>query len=159
MDILEEIHKTVALFDPDLVKNEADDVDSGEDNKDLNIKSYQDAIDSSVDPEDLNFAMDNLFDDDDEEDSEEVEKFPIPQKDNKEEPLKEGDSVQKIARDSITGTVLSIGELVEVEWEPDLITLEYPEELIHVEDNDEEEQEKVTSLDTNPPIPIEDVLN
>lgn len=157
MNILEEIRKTVAIFDPELVKNEADDVDTEQEDKpDVNIDSYQNAVDSAVDPEDLNFSMDSLFGDDEEDDGEDVEHFAIPQKDHEEEPLKVGDSVQKIARTSITGKVLAVGELIQVEWDPELTTLEYPEELIHAEENDEEEQEKVKSLETDPPIPIED---
>lgn len=154
MDILEEIRKTVAIFDPELVKNEDGEE---EEDKNIGIRDYQDAIDKSVDPEDLNFSMHNLFgDDDDEENDFEVEHFPVPQKDHDEEPIKVGDSVQKIARTDLTGKVLAVGELVEVEWTEDLTTLEYPEELIHIEDNDEEEQSKVSSLDTIPPIPLQD---
>lgn len=161
MNILEEIRKTVAIFDPELVKNEAGDVETTQEEEPaVNIDSYQDAVDSAADPEDLNFSMDSLFDDDDnDEDPEDTEHFDIPQKDNEEEPLKVGDSVQKIARTSITGKVLAVGELIQVEWNPELITLEYPEELIHAEENDEEEQEKVKSLETDPPIPIEDPNN
>lgn len=153
MDILEEIRKTVAIFDPELVKNEDGEE---EEDKNIGIRDYQDAIDKSVDPEDLNFSMHNLFGDDDEENDFEVEHFPVPQKDHDEEPIKVGDSVQKIARTDLTGKVLAVGELVEVEWTEDLTTLEYPEELIHIEDNNEEEQSKVSSLDTIPPIPLQD---
>lgn len=152
MDILEEIHKTVAKFDPDLIKNEADDP---EENKDVSIKDYQEAIDSAVDPEDLNFSMDNLFDD--EEDELEVEHFPIPQTDFDEEPIKVGDKVRKLTRKTGIGEVLAIGELIEVEWSPELITLEYPEELVH--EDDIEEKDKITSLDTTPPILLDSELH
>jgi hypothetical protein len=151
MDILEEIRNTIAKFDPELSKNEADDSDKDDSEFDMNIDSYQNAIDSAADPEDLNFAMDNLFDD---EDGDEVEHFEIPQKDYDEETLEVGDTVQKISGKN-TGTILTIGELVEVEWQEDLITLEYPEELLKVDDNREEEKDKVHSMDTDPPIPIE----
>ena len=36
-----------------------------------------------------------------------------------------GDTVKKINRDGKVGKVLTVGELIEVEWLPDLITLEY----------------------------------
>ena len=146
MNLIEEIQKTIAIFDPDF-KNE--DEENPEDTS-INIENYQKAIDSAVDPEDLNFSMDNLFDAEDSEE-EEVEQLTIPQHDYEENPIKIGDSVQRITRDSLTGKVLAVGELVEVEWNPELITLEYPEELIHVEDNDDQEQEKITSLETIPP--------
>lgn len=150
MDILEEIRKKVALFDPELSKNE-DDLGSEED-KNINVDEYQKAIDASVDPEDLNFTMDLFDDDEDEED--EIEQIPIPQKDYEEKPINVDDTVQKITKDNRIGKVLAVGELVEVEWQPDLITLEYPEELIHAED-EEEELDKVHNLDTNPPVPVE----
>lgn len=149
MDILEEIQKTVALFDPDLVKNE-DGVEEPED-RIVTADDYQNAIDSSVDPEDLNFSMDQF--DDEEGEEEEVEQIPIPQTDADEKPIEVDDTVQKITRDGRIGKVIAVGELVEVEWDPELTTMEYPEELVHIED--EEELEKLHSIDTNPPIPIE----
>lgn len=155
MDILEEIRTAISTFDPELAKNEDDSVeDSDEEDKDINQDNYQDAIDSAVDPEDLNFSMDPLFDGDDDEEEEEVEQINIPQKDYEENPIQVDDVVKKVTRDDLTGKVLAVGELVEVEWTPDLITLEYPEELIHAEDEEEEDQ-KLNSLAENPPLPVE----
>ena len=154
MDILEEIRTAISTFDPELAKNEDDGVEgSDEEDKDINQDNYQDAIDSAVDPEDLNFSMDPLFDGDDDEEEEEVEQINIPQKDYEENPIQVDDVVKKVTRDDLTGKVLAVGELVEVEWTPDLITLEYPEELIHAED--EEEDQKLNSLAENPPLPVE----
>lgn len=155
MDILEEIRTAISTFDPELAKNEDDGVESSdEEDKDINQDNYQDAIDSAVDPEDLNFSMDPLFDGDDDEEEEEVEQINIPQKDYEENPIQVDDVVKKVTRDDLTGKVLAVGELVEVEWTPDLITLEYPEELIHAEDEEEEDQ-KLNSLAENPPLPVE----
>jgi hypothetical protein len=155
MDILEEIRTAISTFDPELAKNEDDGVEgSDEEDKDINQDNYQDAIDSAVDPEDLNFSMDPLFDGDDDEEEEEVEQINIPQKDYEENPIQVDDVVKKVTRDDLTGKVLAVGELVEVEWTPDLITLEYPEELIHAEDEEEEDQ-KLNSLAENPPLPVE----
>lgn len=149
MDILEEIRNTIKEYDPELFKNEED-----EEDKNISIDNYQEVIDSTVDPEDLNFSMDNLFDDPEDEDEEEIETIPIPQKDNNEEPLEVGARVQKLTQKERAGSVLAIGELVEVEWDAGFITLEYPEELIRIEDAEESEDE-LTSLDTDPPIAIE----
>lgn len=154
MNILEEIRKAINTFDPELTKNEDDLGDSA--GKDVTIDSYQSAIDGASEPEDLNFSMSNFDDFEDEEDDEEVEVFQIPQKDYEEEPIKEGDRVKKLTR-KLTGTVLTIGELVEVEWDSELVTLEYPEELIHSDDPEEvdDELEKMTSLETDPPELVE----
>lgn len=153
MNILEEIRKAINTFDPELIKNEDDFGDSA--GKDITIDSYQSAIDDASDPEDLNFSMSN-FDDEEDEDYE-IEVLSIPQKDYDEEPLKEGDKVKKLTRNNMVGTVLTIGELVEVEWDSELVTLEYPEELIHSDDPEEveDELEKITSLETDPPELIE----
>ena len=65
MDILEEIRKSIAQFDPELAKNE-DEPAGPIDEPDINVDNYQDAIDDVVEPMDLNFSMDD-FDDEDED--------------------------------------------------------------------------------------------
>lgn len=149
MDILTEIQQAIAKFDPELAKNE-----EGEEDKVVSSDDYQDAIDSNVDPEDLNFSMDPLEDDEELED-EEIEHFEIPQKDFDEQNLEVGDAVRKIVHKNRIGEILAIGELVEVQWQEDLITLEYPEELIKVDNNENPEESEVKSLETIPPIPLE----
>lgn len=156
MDILEEIRIAVSTFDPDLVKNEeGEEGHEDEENKNITTDNYQDAIDSAVDPEDLNFSMDPLFGGDEEDEEGEIEQIPIPQKDSEKNPIKVDDTVEKITKDGRIGKVLTVGELVEVEWQPDLITLEYPEELIHA-DNPEEDNGELVSLETDPPVEIEE---
>jgi hypothetical protein len=135
----EDIRNTINKFDPEFAKNEADlDIDQ-EDEKESNISidAYQRAIDDAADPEDLNFVMHDL-----DNDADEIEEIPIPQKDYEEEPIKVGDSVKKITRDQNAGTVLAVGELVEVEWNPEEV---------------ESELDKVVSLETDPPIPLSDL--
>mgnify|MGYP003303046075 CR=1 FL=1 len=79
----------------------------------------------------------------------------LSQKDSEKNPIKVDDTVEKITKDGRIGKVLTVGELIEVEWQPDLITLEYPEELIHT-DNPEEDDGELVSLETDPPVEIEE---
>lgn len=149
MDILEELRKKIAINDPDLMKNE----DEFDGEPEVSLDSYQDKVNSAVDPEDLNFSMDN-FDDDDED--LETEHYEVPQKDFDDNPIKVDDKVKKLASSSNKiGTVLTVGELIEVEWDENVTTLEYAEELVHAEDS-EEEKEKLHSIDTIPPAVLQD---
>ena len=132
MDILKEIQETIQKYDPE-VKMEAE--DSEFDAEILNGDIYQKSMDAAADPEDLNFSMKNL---DDLELGIEADqpKFSIPQKDLTDADLKEGDKVFNIARPERIGSIVSLGELIEVEWDDETSTMEYPEELVLKNDSE-----------------------
>ena len=152
MDILHQIKDALNIYDPETKFEDESEFDT----EILNGDIYQTAMDAAADPEDLNFSMNSFdFDNDDEEDVD-TPKFPIPQQDFDQKEINVGDRVENIARPKRVGTVLAIGELVEVEWKAGITSMEYPEELIHSEDNTAKEQEKVTSLKTKPLVLVQD---
>lgn len=147
MDILNQIKNALNTYDPEALFE-----DSELNSEILNGDIYQNSMDAAAEPEDLNFSMDSITDLDSSD--AEIPHFSIPQQDLDKKEIELGDRVENVARPGRVGTVLAIGELIEVEWKEGITSMEYPEELIHAEDNSAEEQEKVTSIEAMPPIPI-----
>lgn len=140
MNILESIRLALHVNDPEFNMSEADPVE--DDAVNVSMTSYQDAVDDVLASDEFQFSMDNPPDMDPFLDDEEIEEFPIPQKGVDEVPIVTGDRVTKVINKQLQGTVTMVGELVEVAWDNDRESLEYAEELIHAEPEENSDQEK-----------------